>query len=398
MTNNQWDDDKLENLLHSMPKIEDNRSKEQILKRLKQDQRLKKPRRMNPMKWMPVIVAAAALLLISLLVPSMLNNKDGAMEDAGAPRSLSIERSMDPSSENETMEEADTFDTSEAKESAAMTFATVESHVVLADELHDIRAFQIGLVESANVIPITLLIPESTIQSDFPEGNPGVIDLYNKYAAVIPEEEFGFDDYHPYKGTLSVENGILHHQIPDDHAYDLSSAPNEVYLKTMRDTFSEFGKLQLIDEKGNPTSFESVGKSDPVELKQPFPYYKYTMPSGKVYLAPYNPLNTTDTVAEGLVEMKEVNGNIVESLIPGNVDYDVQEEDNIAVITFKEQLDVNAFDQNTINQMIEGFMMTAKGYDKQVRLENVVQESFGKYDLTKALPMPLGSNPIWFTP
>ena len=28
MTNNQWDDDKLEKLLHSMPKIEDKRSKE----------------------------------------------------------------------------------------------------------------------------------------------------------------------------------------------------------------------------------------------------------------------------------------------------------------------------------------------------------------------------------
>ncbi len=73
-------------------------------------------------------------------------------------------------------------------------------------------------------------------------------------------------------------------------------------------------------------------------------------------------------------------------------------EDEIAVITFKEQLDVNAFDQNEMNQMIEGFMLTAKGYDKQVRLENVVQESFGKYDLTEVLPMPIGSNPTWFTP
>ena len=42
MTNNQWDDDKLEKLLHSMPKIEDNRSKEQVLENLKKDQRLKK--------------------------------------------------------------------------------------------------------------------------------------------------------------------------------------------------------------------------------------------------------------------------------------------------------------------------------------------------------------------
>lgn len=399
MTNNQWDDDKLESLLHSMPKIDDNRSKEQILERLKQDQRLKTPKRKNPKKWMPAIVAAAALLLVSLLVPSMLKNNDGAMEDAGAPETFSINRSIDPNYENEATEEAaDMFGTSEAKESAAMTSATVESHVVLADELQNTQVFQIGLVESANVVPITLLIPETAIQSDFPDGEPTTVDLYNKYAAEFPEEEFGFDDYHPYKGTLTEEDGILLHQIPADHTYDLSSAANEVYFKTMRETFHDFNELQLMDESGNPTTFGSIGKTDPQPLKQPFPYYRYTMPSGEVYLAPYNPLNKTETAAEGLVEMKEVNGDIVESLIPADVEYEVQVEDNIAVITFSEQLDLNAFDQNEINQMIEGFMLTAKGYDKQVRLENVVQESFSKYDLTKALPMPIGGNPIWFTP
>ena len=43
--------------------------------------------------------------------------------------------------------------------------------------------FHIGLVEAANVIPLTFLIPESLVQSDFPEGNPNSIDLYNKYAS-----------------------------------------------------------------------------------------------------------------------------------------------------------------------------------------------------------------------
>ena len=67
MTNNQWDDDKLEKLLHSMPKIEDNRSKELVIGRLKKDQRLKKPRWMNLKVWMPVIVSVAALILLAYL-------------------------------------------------------------------------------------------------------------------------------------------------------------------------------------------------------------------------------------------------------------------------------------------------------------------------------------------
>lgn len=401
MTNNQWDDDKLENLLHSMPKIEDNRSKEQILERLKQDERLKKTRRMNPKKWMPVIVAAAALLLISLIIPSMLNSNknDGAMEDSGAPRAFKAERAIDSSTENEAaVESADPFNASDATESAALSSANVESHVVLADEFFDFTPFQIGLVESANVVPITFLISDSQIRSDFPDGSPSSIELYNKYAAEFPEEELGFDDYHPYKGKVYEENGILYHQIPAEHSYDLSSATVDFYFNSMKETFPEFEKLQLVDEKGNPTSFDSVSKSNAVDWNNPFPYYRYTMPSGKVYLAPYEPAGTVNTVAEGLLEMKEVNGDIVQSLIPDNIDYEVHMDDEIAVITFKEQLDVTAFDQNILNQMIEGFMLTAKGYDKQVRLENVTEDSFGKYDLTKTLPMPIGGNPTWFTP
>lgn len=399
MTNNQWDDDKLEKLLHTMPKIEDNRSKELVLERLKRDQRLKSPRRINPKRWMPAIVAVAALVLLSLLVPSMLNNKDEAMLDSGSSLSQRAKQAMDSSSENEIIEESeDAFDASEAKESSAMTFASVESHVVLEDELADVIPFQIGLMESANVVPITFLIPESLIQSDFPKGNPTTVDLYNKYAAAFPEEELGFDNYHPYKGKLYVENDILHHQIPEEHNYDMSSSTVSNYSISMRETFSGYEKLQLVDEMGNPTSFTSVGDPKAQDLKKPFPYFRYTMPSGKVYLAPKETIESVDTVALGLSGMKDANGDIYESLIPENVDYDVQMEDEIAVISFKEQLDVNAFDQNIVNQMIEGFMLTAKGYDKQVRLENVVQGSFGKYDLSEPLPMPIGSNPTWFTP
>ena len=51
------------------------------------------------------------------------------------------------------------------------------------------------------------------------------------------------------------------------------------YYNSMRETFSEFEKVRLEDENGNPTSFESVGKSEE-DLKKTFPYYRYYMPSG----------------------------------------------------------------------------------------------------------------------
>ena len=72
MTHKNWNDNKIENLLGDMPDIQDNRSKSEILARLKQDERLNIPRRKKSNKWMPALVAVAALLVIGLLIPSML--------------------------------------------------------------------------------------------------------------------------------------------------------------------------------------------------------------------------------------------------------------------------------------------------------------------------------------
>ena len=45
---------------------------------------------------------------------------------------------------------------------------------------------------AAEVIPITFLIPNRRIEDDFPEKEPDSLELYNKYAAEIPEDGLRF--------------------------------------------------------------------------------------------------------------------------------------------------------------------------------------------------------------
>ena len=80
MTDKKWDDKQIEELLDNIPDMQDNRSKSDILARLKQDERLNAPRRRKRKRWIPALVAVAALLVIRLLVPSMLRQNEGAME------------------------------------------------------------------------------------------------------------------------------------------------------------------------------------------------------------------------------------------------------------------------------------------------------------------------------
>ena len=81
MTHKNWNDNKIENLLGDMPDVSDDRPKSEILARLKQDERLNTPRRKKSKKWMPALVAVAALLVIGLLVPSMLGQNEVSMKD-----------------------------------------------------------------------------------------------------------------------------------------------------------------------------------------------------------------------------------------------------------------------------------------------------------------------------
>ncbi|MNH40468.1 hypothetical protein D3C79_1017930 [compost metagenome] len=43
-------------------------------------------------------------------------------------------------------------------------------------------------------------------------------------------------------------------------------------------------------------------------------------------------------------------------------------------------------------QLIEAMMLTAASFDKQLRLDNVVQESWEGFDFKNFLPKPVGPN------
>ena len=87
--------------------------------------------------------------------------------------------------------------------------------------------FHLGLAsEAAASIPVTFLIPDSQIEEDFGDVEPNSLDLYMKYAGKIDEEALGFYDYHPYKGTLSVDGDVLVQTLPSGHGYDIGFRHN----------------------------------------------------------------------------------------------------------------------------------------------------------------------------
>ncbi|MFS0576714.1 hypothetical protein AB1K83_13830 [Sporosarcina sp. 179-K 3D1 HS] len=405
MSKEKRDDAEIEKLLGSMPDIRDTRSKSEILDRLRKDERLQRPegslptRRKSPVKWMPALVTVAAILVLSLLLPSMLQNNDGAMSDEAAESQNMEIKTFGDGSQDDTMDASSFKRSGEVEESAAYSLGTAAtSYVVLADELAGYHPFRIGLTYAADVIPVTFLIPEERVSEDFPGGDRDSVRLYNRYASEIPEEELGFDDYHPYIGGIIDAGDDINHQVPPDHGYDMSSATLEVYTNTVLETFTDHLRLKTIDEKGNLVTFDQVGTKEPIPLtagKRPLPYYKYSLPSGKTYLVPSGGI-PIENVESALQAMKEAPNDLVDAIVPENVDYDVEVTKGTVTISFKEPLDLEGMSPDAANELIEGFMLTANNYDMVVKLEHTVQDYFSKYDLTTVLPEPVGVNPMPF--
>ncbi|MHA6259609.1 hypothetical protein ACXYMX_06790 [Sporosarcina sp. CAU 1771] len=411
MPDHNWDDQKIEKLLKQTPNIIDYRSKSEILSQLKQDDRLQNmKKKKSASRWIPGAVAVAALLLLSILIPSMLPGNEDSIKPA-MESSMDLADGDDSSSESESLmkssERTEEAETSEVVEDAAaseqiITYGdSARSYVLTPEELDRTRTFRVGLTHAANIIPVTFLIPEDRFTSDFPDGEPNSIELYSKYAAEIPEEELGFDEYHPYSGNLSVENDVIVHEVSKGHNYDRSAASLGVYYGTIDETFYDFDKFKTVDGNGDFAEFDYIGLTEIKSLpkgKRPLPYYKYVKSSGESYLIPDGG-SSFDSVEDALLAMKEAPNDLVESLIPGSIDFDVQVIDGggVAVITFKEQLDSSKINTDDLNAMIEGFMLTAQNFHTLVRLENVLQEQFGKYDLTSNLPEPVAVNPLYLS-
>ncbi|WP_404427852.1 hypothetical protein LG296_07575 [Ureibacillus chungkukjangi] len=406
MSHDKWEDKNIEDMLSKVPKIHDQRSKEDVLNRLKEDGQLDdEPLSTNTqkdtskkVKWMPIAVSIAAVLLLAIIIPSFLNENssfDSAEESAQVENSESMDMEREMKSSESTAEDS----------SAGMTIFTSENGdnrtAVYPEELDGHTVFKLGLSsDAADSLPITVLIPNDRIQKDFGDVTPTGVEIYNHYAPLFNESAIGFTDYHPYVGTISELGDQVVHTLPNDQIYDMASASLTTYFSSLVDTFSNsYEEVTMMDEEGSAFIFSEVGEpAAPIALNgetTQYNYYRYTQADGTSYLAPNNREAFT-TIEDALISMKEETNDIYQSVILPNVDYEVTVEGQTATVQFKEEVDLDGFEQAEAMQMIEGILLTAANFDMAVQFKNIAQTQWQGFDFSAPLPKPLGANEISF--
>lgn len=406
MTHKNWNDDKIENLLSDMPDVSDNRPMSEILARLKQDERLMNtPHRKKSKKWLPALVAVAALLVIGLMVPSMLGKNEVSMKDQSAENKLMKSEDADSSASgaklgNESDDEMgmETMDRSSTV-MAAETGGTPRFAVYSKDVI-DSTLFHIGLAsDHASSVPITFTIPNSQIKEDFGFLEPTSYDLYKMYAERLDESALGFQEYHPYKGDIAADNHVIIHKLPQGHGYDIASASLEVYLDSLQDTFYGYREVQFEKEDGTATIFSEVGQPNtPLVLKSGrnhVNYYMFEQQDGQQFLSS-NFSQPQPSLNEALQQMKVKPNDVFQPVIPSAIDFEVKANDKLTTINFTQPLDLSAMEPEKAMQMVEGMLLTAANFGEQLEFGNVVQQEWNGFNFSQPLPVPVGSNPLPF--
>ncbi|WP_144511305.1 hypothetical protein [Bacillus sp. FJAT-22090] len=405
------DDDTLDELLTNMPKFTDQRSKEEIYNRVKVEveaqikEEKRKASAVSFSKWMPFIVSVASILLLTFLVSSYIDQKETAIStesEADQASPTAKMRSMDEAKESEEtslVEEGD--QASEMTTMSAMIDTSIEllplhkTTSVYADTVNEGTVFHFSLVENALTIPVTIIIPKEKIEADFPGITPTSLQLYDRYAGQIDEESLGFMEYHPYKGYFIAEDKLLKHYLPKDHGYDMASGASTTYRQSINEIFTDFETFLAVNEDSSPIEWDQVGlweKPSKLDGKLGHTnYYNYHANNGENYLAP-NFGNSYNSISEAFLAMKTEDNDIYTSVIPSSVTYSYKEEKGVAVIQFDDTLDLTKLEPLAATRLIEAFSLTGASFKTKVKLENVAQQEWAEFDLTKPLPVPLGPN------
>ncbi|REB09874.1 hypothetical protein DVB69_03430 [Sporosarcina sp. BI001-red] len=392
-------DDDLEKLLHSMPKIKDTRTEEEILERLKKDDRLSKtpvtPLR-KKRRIVPLVAAVAAVLLVAILIPSFMNSMDAGKQSAdesstqedseGVPATARDHKQIENFSDNATSESSNFM-------------SALSQYAVYPSELNGGRILHLGLQDAQAVsIPVSFLLTKEQLEAKGLTGTSTELELYEAFAGELDEQALGFEPRSPLNATFNEKGDQLNVLLNDTHEYDLSSATQEMFLQSLMQTFPSYREIHLLDESGNPAEFDQVGQLEPIRsqgVQAHTPYYVFIQENGQELLSP-NFMQQAKSYEEALHLMQIAPNDLFTPSIPKELGFTVTVKDGVAEVAFDEVVQLESMEMNEASRLVDVLALTAASFDVKLKLTNVEPMDWNSLNFSEPLPRALGANPLPF--
>ncbi|QDP40498.1 hypothetical protein [Radiobacillus deserti] len=397
---NRVTDEKLKEMLSSMPKVQDTQTKEELYQKLQDVSKSPKKRKRTSKKpWLvPTLASVSLLCVLILIVPSMLSNNQGSYESSGSESSKldTTEESIVPD-RSTTIKKADELDdmkqdkAAESNDQALIGQSEMEKspQSMLIQKVPE----QVSLVHLAAMDPSAqVIIPITLIDST----NPIVDETYYNQMDNYIHKEDGLVpfDFQNITFNLLLEKDEVQITIPEEFQLQAGSALQTMFNRLLSAMFAPYG-VERINLEGN-TNLGDMGNIDSFKVVDPlansaFKVYQYQEDT-RPFLVPIHYQSYT-SIQSALVDMKvEAPQFNIEATIPENITFDVQEDGETVTISFTEVNDLKA-NQRTLT-MLESMLLTAKSFGyESVHFEQLPFKQIGPYDVTEPIPVPVAMNP-----
>ncbi|WP_335869764.1 hypothetical protein [Bacillus sp. 2205SS5-2] len=403
MTRQPFDERRVEDVLRSLPKIEDSRSKEEVYEKFQTRVEQKPPLRLTAL--FPVVALVTAVFLFSIVTINMINNRSGDSKEFSSDANTVIESS--PSSLKEkneffdSTEEGDFSDSSkiandgepERESLIQNSDLTTTRQYASASDLEFYTAQTFGVLSPDGfVVPITMLAPKVEEKS--------WLNRFHMLSSQLPEEDWGFDATFPLNATLQFDEHdrkLQYTFLSKDEVDRISSGSTSElnFFSMLQSTFQEY--VDIIEfslSDGSVPEFSNTGELSSFDLtkNKQKGYFLYELNhNGTQLLVPSDVRYSS--IEEAFSAMKEKPNGFYEPLIPEEQMLRIENKGDVISIAFQPTLALNELDQSEVRKMLEALLLTSKSFGFQkVQFSDMGTIKLNGWDFSQPISVPVGPN------
>ncbi|WP_170007509.1 hypothetical protein [Bacillus fonticola] len=407
MTKQNWDDE-LEGMMRQLPRIEDQRSKDVVYSRVKQQVQAS-PKHKRSSSFIPVAATIAAVILLVVIASASFFTWGGDSISLQDSRDESTSSSNNAATENSTLEKGmpeseesrnsvTKFDRESLSDQEDQSFsimsASSEPSVLFPDEIgEEERAITLAVPDqnAQFVVPFTFVVPREQ-ENSWEEG-------FQYASRQLNEEALGLSEYYPLEGSFQQTSTNEVQFILDENApYEDGSTGSTIFLQVLQELFeaTNIEIVRLERENGEPVQFQGAvsGSEFSPAANVAKTYYiakgkdkEYFMPEPSTFGAP------PASIEEALERMKLNHEQGFIAPLPEDLEVQLSEQgEDQLVVSFQKQLR-DSEKQN--RKALFSILLVARSFGySSVLFEGTGMERVDSYPLTEPVPVPVGENQL----
>lgn len=401
---NNYNEERIKQLLNQMPQIKDQQNKEELYFKLADHENTENNSVTTRGKrtWLIPSIAtfAVGILLVIMLQSAVFEyySQDEAKishNRQSTEESSNFESGNSGGQENEAFFDRATQNNSSEQESlkpgeySSLQQAPV-SYVAYKDHPDITVIHAAGMTESIqHLIPITIIDTSGGMELD---------EYYNQINSLIRDKEgvslFPFDGI-TFTLDESADQVLL--KISDDYVFPNGSAMASMFDKVLSAMFGPLEIKEVVVE-GDTSNINQLGPIRDGNWKLTeqknisYKYYKYNNSSQELLTAAS--INEFDSIHQALRDMQRDEPDFdLNASIPRDTNFTVSIIEDQVRVSFTDSVN---FGNNLFTiKMVEALLMTVKSFGYNQLFIDIPVDQVGTYDLRKSIPVPDGVNPIY---